>query len=131
MFIQIKYRKPQLRFLLCVALVLLNSYLLAESKDSVIVNKSNESCTMYVNKTYRQIDNDGFITSFDQALKGKLSGVRVGSLGGSPMSGSNIDIRNVASYFSSGKPLIVLDGVPLENNVSWSAFASQISLNDI
>lgn len=131
MFIQLKYIKPQLHFLMCTVFVLLSSYIFAEENDTIIVDATNKSCAMSVKKIYRRIDNDGFLTSFDQVLRGKLAGVRVGSLGGSPMSGSNIDIRNVSSYFSAGKPLIVLDGVPLENNVSWSVFSSQISLNDI
>ena len=59
--------------------------------------------------------NTGLISSPEQLINGKVSGVQITSSGGSPTSGSTIRIRGGASLNASNDPLIVLDGVPLEN----------------
>lgn len=59
--------------------------------------------------------NQGLISSPEQLINGKVSGVQIISAGGSPTSGSTIKIRGGASLNASNDPLIVLDGVPLEN----------------
>ena len=75
----------------------------------------------------------GNIVSPDQLIAGKLPGVQVTSNGGAPGSGSTIRIRGGASLNASNDPLIVIDGVPLDNNpISGSANAlSLINPNDI
>ncbi|HEX5551812.1 MAG TPA: SusC/RagA family TonB-linked outer membrane protein, partial [Chitinophagaceae bacterium] len=55
----------------------------------------------------------GAITSPDQLIAGKISGVTVTSNGGAPGSGSTIRIRGLASLNGNKDPLIVIDGVPL------------------
>ena len=78
--------------------------------------------------------NDGLISSPEQLINGKVSGVQILSSGGSPTSGSTIRIRGGASLNASNDPLIVLDGVPLESGgVSGMGtnFLSLINPNDI
>lgn len=59
--------------------------------------------------------NGGVVSSPEQLINGKVAGVQIMSNGGSPSSGSTIKIRGGASLNASNNPLIVLDGVPLEN----------------
>lgn len=69
----------------------------------------------------------------DRMLVGKVAGVQVTPSGGAPGSGSRIRIRGGASLTASNDPLIVLDGVPLENDgVAGSpSLLSTINPNDI
>ena len=59
--------------------------------------------------------NGGVVSSPEQLINGKVAGVQITSNGGSPSAGSAIKIRGGASLNASNNPLIVLDGVPLEN----------------
>ncbi|MCR4561019.1 MAG: TonB-dependent receptor [Bacteroidales bacterium] len=59
--------------------------------------------------------NGGVVSSPEQLINGKVAGVQIMSKGGSPSAGSAIKIRGGASLNASNNPLIVLDGVPLEN----------------
>lgn len=59
--------------------------------------------------------NGGLISSPEQLINGKTSGIQIMSSGGSPTSGSTIRIRGGASLNASNDPLIVIDGVPLES----------------
>jgi iron complex outermembrane receptor protein len=59
--------------------------------------------------------NGGVVSSPEQLINGKVAGVQIMSKGGSPSAGSAIRIRGGASLNASNNPLIVLDGVPLEN----------------
>ena len=58
--------------------------------------------------------NGGLISTPEQLINGKVSGVQIMSSSGSPTAGSTIRIRGGASLNASNDPLIVLDGVPLE-----------------
>ena len=58
--------------------------------------------------------NGGVVSSPEQLINGKVAGVQIMSKGGSPSAGSAIKIRGGASLNASNNPLIVLDGVPLE-----------------
>jgi iron complex outermembrane receptor protein len=58
----------------------------------------------------------GNIASPEQLLTGKVAGLQVTSDGGSPGSGSTIRIRGGTSINASNDPLIVIDGVPIENS---------------
>ncbi|MCZ2459819.1 MAG: SusC/RagA family TonB-linked outer membrane protein, partial [Chitinophagales bacterium] len=60
--------------------------------------------------------NRGTATTPEQLIAGKVPGVQITSNGGAPGSGSTIRIRGGASLNASNDPLIVLDGVPLDNN---------------
>ncbi len=58
--------------------------------------------------------NKGSITSAEELINGKVSGVQIMSNSGSTTSGSTIRVRGGASLNASNDPLIVVDGVPLE-----------------
>ena len=58
----------------------------------------------------------GFIPSSEQLLQGKVAGLQITSGGGSAGGGSTIRIRGGASLNASNDPLIVIDGVPVDNN---------------
>ena len=78
--------------------------------------------------------NSGLISSPEQLINGKVSGVQIMSASGSPTSGSTIRIRGGASLNASNDPLIVLDGVPLESGgISGNSgnFLSLINPSDI
>lgn len=78
--------------------------------------------------------NVGLISSPEQLINGKVSGVQIMSNSGSPTSGSTIRVRGGASLNASNDPLIVLDGIPLENggiSGNSSNFLSLINPNDI
>lgn len=75
----------------------------------------------------------GSITTPEQMLSGKVSGVAITSNSGQPGSGSTIRIRGGSSLSASNDPLIVIDGVLLENSVIGGASnpLSFINPNDI
>ncbi|CAN5730878.1 TonB-dependent receptor [soil metagenome] len=75
----------------------------------------------------------GQISTPEQMIAGKLPGVSVISNGGQPGSGSTIRIRGGSSLRASNDPLIVIDGVPLDNNAISGAGnpLSFINPNDI
>lgn len=77
--------------------------------------------------------NKGAITSAQDLLVGKTAGVVITTSGGAPGSGSKIRIRGGSSLNASNDPLIIIDGVPIDNNnVSGSSnFLSFINPNDI
>ena len=78
--------------------------------------------------------NQGLISSPEQLINGKVSGVQIMRNSGSPTAGSTIRIRGGASLNASNDPLIVLDGVPLEiGGISGNSsnFLSLINPNDI
>ncbi|OIN59534.1 SusC/RagA family protein [Arsenicibacter rosenii] len=58
----------------------------------------------------------GQITNPEQLVAGKVAGVQITSNGGAPGSGSQIRIRGGSSLNANNDPLIVIDGVPVDNN---------------
>lgn len=60
--------------------------------------------------------NRGAKSTAQDALVGKVAGVNVVSSSGAPGSGSTIRIRSGASLSASNDPLIVIDGVPVDNS---------------
>ncbi|MCG8686145.1 MAG: SusC/RagA family TonB-linked outer membrane protein, partial [Desulfobacterales bacterium] len=58
----------------------------------------------------------GAVTSPEQLIVGKISGVQITSGGGDPGSKQNIRIRGGASINASNDPLYVVDGIPLDND---------------
>ncbi len=57
----------------------------------------------------------GVVTTPEQLIAGKAAGVQIVQNGGSPGAGSTIRIRGAASLNASNDPLIVIDGVPVDN----------------
>lgn len=60
--------------------------------------------------------NKGSQVTAQDALAGKIAGVQVISSSGAPGSGSTIRVRMGASLSASNDPLIVIDGVPVDNS---------------
>ncbi len=53
--------------------------------------------------------------NFVNALQGRIAGVEVTSTSGVPGASSSITIRGVSSISSSNQPLMIVDGLPLDN----------------
>ncbi|HYO20911.1 MAG TPA: SusC/RagA family TonB-linked outer membrane protein, partial [Flavisolibacter sp.] len=75
----------------------------------------------------------GVVTTPEQLIAGRVPGVQITSNSGQPGAGSTIRIRGGSSLTASNDPLIVVDGVPLENS-SVAGASNQLSFinpNDI
>lgn len=72
-------------------------------------------------------------TSVLNSLSGKSTGVRISRNSGDPGAGAYIQIRGVSSIDRNSQPLIILDGVPISNDIRGNNnnFAVQSRLNDI
>jgi iron complex outermembrane receptor protein len=77
--------------------------------------------------------NKGAITSPQDLLVGKSPGVVITNAGGAPGAGATIRVRGGSSLNASNDPLIIIDGVPIDNNnvAGSSNFLSFINPNDI
>lgn len=69
----------------------------------------------------------------EQLIQGKVAGVKINSNDGAPGSGSTIRLRGGTSINASNDPLIVVDGVPLDNGgiAGAPSALSLINPNDI
>lgn len=59
--------------------------------------------------------------TLSQALVGKVAGVQVSQVSGSPYSGAKIRVRGIGSISASSEPLYVIDGYAVGGNVSQGA----------
>lgn len=78
--------------------------------------------------------NRGLATSPSDLLAGQVAGLSVTSAGGAPGSSANIRIRGGSSMSASNDPLIVIDGVPVDNATNVNGMSnplSTINSNDI
>ncbi|MGB8490092.1 MAG: TonB-dependent receptor [Bacteroidales bacterium] len=77
--------------------------------------------------------NKGVTSSPQDLLVGKTPGLVITTNGGAPGSGATIRIRGGSSLNASNDPLVVVDGVPLDNNdvAGSDNFLSFINPNDI
>ena len=75
----------------------------------------------------------GQVTNPEQLVQGKVAGVQITTGSGAPGSGSQILIRGGSSLSASNSPLIVIDGVPVDNTgiAGASNPLSLINPNDI
>ena len=77
--------------------------------------------------------------SLVNSMQGKMSGVNITRSNGDPGAGSNIRIRGANTISGSTQPLIIVDGIPINNSsrttttstASSSGVAQQSRLNDI
>ena len=60
--------------------------------------------------------NKGLNTNMQDMLQGKVAGVNVTTAGGTPGGGATIRIRGGSSLSASNDPLIVIDGLAMDNN---------------
>ncbi len=59
--------------------------------------------------------NQGPIVNAQQLIQGKVPGVNITSSSGAPGEGATIRIRGTGSLSLNGDPLIIIDGIPLDN----------------
>jgi TonB-dependent starch-binding outer membrane protein SusC len=72
------------------------------------------------------------VTSVEQALQGRMSGVQVQQSSGQPGAGISIRVRGVTSIAGGNEPLFVIDGIPQFNNDNRSLNGlSLFNSNDI
>lgn len=68
--------------------------------------------------------------NFVNALQGRVAGIEVTSTSGVPGASSSITIRGVSSISGSNQPLMIVDGLPIDNKtLNTSAFVSELSSN--
>ncbi len=60
--------------------------------------------------------NRGAITTPQELIAGKISGVQVTSWGGAPGDGATIRIRGGSSIFPTSNPLFIIDGIPIDTD---------------
>jgi TonB-linked SusC/RagA family outer membrane protein len=72
-------------------------------------------------------------TSLINSLSGKTAGVRISRNSGDPGDGAYIQVRGMSSIQRDSQPLIVIDGIPMSNDVRGDSydFAQQSRLNDL
>ena len=77
--------------------------------------------------------NHGMITSAQDMIQGKIAGVNVTNGGGTPGGGASIRIRGGSSLNASNDPLIVIDGLAMDNQGIKGAAnpLSMVNPNDI
>ena len=74
--------------------------------------------------------------NFINSLQGRVAGVEVTSTSGAPGASSSITIRGVSSISSTNQPLMIVDGLPIDNkttntgNLSSDAPTSQLALSN-
>ncbi|NUY80699.1 SusC/RagA family TonB-linked outer membrane protein [Flavobacterium sp. MAH-1] len=76
--------------------------------------------------------NKGANVTTENLLQGRVAGVTINT-SGAPGSGSEIRIRGGASLFASNDPLIVVDGLPIDNatNTGSTSFLASLNPNTI
>lgn len=101
--------------------------------DEVVVTafgrkkSKNEFTGNAVNVDSEQIKKTSFVST-EQALQGKVAGLRVNTTSGTPGSTQQISIRGLQSINASNDPLIIIDGVAInQSNLSGSTDVSTLS----
>ncbi len=82
------------------------------------------SVTLLTSKDF----NKGANITAENLLNGRVAGLTINT-SGAPGSGSEIRIRGGASLFAKNDPLIVIDGLPIENNTGTGATSILSSIN--
>ena len=72
--------------------------------------------------------NKGAVVTAENLLNGRVAGLTVNT-SGAPGSGSEIRIRGGSSLFASNDPLIVIDGLPIENTTNTGSTSILAALN--
>ncbi|WP_423779115.1 SusC/RagA family TonB-linked outer membrane protein [Cyclobacterium amurskyense] len=91
-----------------------------EAKSLGYATSTVESDEMTINRT----------PNFINSLQGKVPGVNITSMGSGPQGSSKIRIRGVSSFGGNNSPLIVVNGVPIDNtNFGVSGDVSEVGSN--
>ena len=113
----------------------------AELLDEVVVVGYGVQNKRDVTGSIAKIDGDALMvnpaTSFDVAMQGRAAGVQVTQTSGVAGAGAAIRVRGMASITAGGDPLIVVDGMPIQQDAGGTTGAAQdnplasINTNDI
>lgn len=68
------------------------------------------------------------VSSFNQALQGRMAGVMVSQNDGTPGGGINIQVRGTNSFSTNSQPLYIIDGIPFEEMETPSSAANENNL---
>lgn len=91
-----------------------------EAKSLGYATSTVESEEMTINRT----------PNFMNSLQGKVAGVNITSMGSGPQGSSKVRIRGVSSFGGNNSPLIVVNGVPIDNtNYGVSGDVSEVGSN--
>lgn len=97
----------------------------ATNLNSVVVvgygSKSKREITGSVASVQTKDIKEQSVTSFDQALVGKMAGVQVLQTSGAPGGNVSIRIRGISSISAGNNPLFVIDGIPVSNDTRSAA----------
>lgn len=85
--------------------------------DNGIMNVAERNSTLAASKISAREMEEMQAASIDQALQGRLAGVDITASSGDPGAAMNIRIRGISTISSSGNPLIVVDGMPIETEI--------------
>ncbi len=109
-----------------------------ELKELVVTSLGFEESNDKLGYSTSKIEGDKIAKSTEttliNSLSGKASGVMISRNSGDPGAGAYIQIRGVSSITRSSQPLIVIDGVPVSNDIRGNGdgrIAQQSRLNDI
>ena len=95
---------------------------MATNLNAVVVTALGQSMTERALGTAQQTVQGSDIAqtermNFINSLQGRVAGVQVNTTSGVPGASSEIIIRGVSSISSSNQPLMIVDGLPLDNKV--------------
>jgi TonB-linked SusC/RagA family outer membrane protein len=91
-----------------------------EAKSLGYATSTVESEEMTINRT----------PNFMNSLQGKVAGVNITAMGSGPQGSSKVRIRGVSSFGGNNSPLIVVNGVPIDNtNFGVSGDVSEVGSN--
>lgn len=81
-----------------------------------------------------EIDGDVLVGSHEpnlmSALSGKIAGLQVNSSNGTPGAGTYIVLRGATSFQDINQPLIVVDGIPIDNSTNYTGDPNNTSRNN-
>jgi TonB-linked SusC/RagA family outer membrane protein len=107
----------------------------AASLDAVVVTALGQTATQRALGTAQQTVAGADLAqtqrvSFVDALAGRVAGVDVNSSSGVPGASTSITIRGVSSISSSNQPLMIIDGMPMDNKTTHTGvLVSDLSSN--
>lgn len=90
-------------------------------EDVVVIGygtNSRRNLTSAIARIENEEIKDQPVSSFDQALAGRLPGVDISQANGAPGGGIGINIRGVSTISGGTSPLFVVDGVPLSSSTA-------------
>lgn len=98
----------------------------ATSLDAVVVTALGQTTQQRALGTSQQLVQGSDIAqtqreNFVNALQGRVAGVDVTTTSGLPGSSSSITIRGISSISSSNQPLMIIDGLPVDNKTMNSS----------